>query len=364
MKRAMRYLFVVIGFSSGFGIAYWGLETLESLLGQQLTVMQSTTITVLAGLLGAIVGYLIAPKLVRSLKQAAEKMEVTLTKIPIQEIIFGAIGVIVGLIIANLMSDALVRIPVVGIYLPTVGALILGYLGWSVGSNKVDDVIQLFHGLFRGGKERGYKGTTKVLDTSVIIDGRIVDITRTGFVEGTLVIPAFVLEELQHIADSSDILKRNRGRRGLDVLNIIQKEQRIPVIISERDYPGLTEVDSKLVQMAKEMNSTIITNDFNLNKVAELQGVPVLNINELANAVKPIVLPGEDMMVNLIKDGKEQGQGIAYLDDGTMIVVDGGKRYVGQDVEVTVTSVLQTAAGRMIFARLKSVDKVSVQGGS
>ena len=191
----------------------------------------------------------------------------------------------------------------------------------------------------------------------MIIDGRIADICRTQFIEGILVVPAFVLEELQHIADSSDVLKRNRGRRGLDILNKMQKEPNVNVKIYDRDFDEVAEVDTKLVRLAKALGGKIVTNDYNLNKVAELQGVAVLNINELANAVKPIVLPGEEMVVHVIKDGKEQGQGVAYLDDGTMIVVDGGRRYIGEDIGVMVTSVLQTAAGRMIFAKPKAMER-------
>ena len=190
-----------------------------------------------------------------------------------------------------------------------------------------------------------------------IIDGRIADVTKSGFLEGPLVIPNFVLQELRHIADSSDVLKRNRGRRGLDILNRIQKELDAEVVISDRDYDDVTEVDSKLLRLAQDLSGSILTNDYNLNKVAELQGVQVLNINELANAVKPVVLPGEEMLVRVIKDGKESGQGVAYLDDGTMIVVDGGRRHIGENVGVLVTSVLQTAAGRMIFAKPKAGEK-------
>jgi len=197
----------------------------------------------------------------------------------------------------------------------------------------------------------------KILDTSVIIDGRIADICKTGFIEGTLVIPEFVLEELQHIADSSDLLKRNRGRRGLDILNKIQKELDVRVLIYEEAVEEAGEVDSKLVKLAKAMRGKVVTNDFNLNKVCELQGVSVLNINDLANAVKPVVLPGEEIVVQVIKDGKEHGQGVAYLDDGTMIVVEGGRDYIGTTMEVLVTSVLQTSAGRMIFAKPKLLEK-------
>ena len=193
----------------------------------------------------------------------------------------------------------------------------------------------------------------KILDTSVIIDGRIADICKTGFVEGIIVVPKFVLEELQKIADSSDALKRNRGRRGLDILNEMQKDKVFQIHIEDTDFEELTEVDAKLVKLAQIMGGAVVTNDFNLNKVAELQGVRVLNINLLANMVKPLVLPGEEMRVHVSKEGKEPGQGIAYLEDGTMIVIEGARRFLGEDLIVIVTTALQTAAGRMIFAKLK-----------
>lgn len=239
--------------------------------------------------------------------------------------------------------------------------LFFGYLGISVTTKRWreldwSDLLQKVR-KDRHGHEV-ISSRPKILDTSVIIDGRIFDICKTGFVEGPLVIPAFVLEELRHIADSSDALKRNRGRRGLDILNQIQKELDIPVRIYEKDIDDVQEVDSKLLKLGQILKGMVITNDYNLNKVAEFQGVPVLNINELANALKPVVLPGEEMLVQVIKDGKEMGQGIAYLDDGTMIVVDGGKKYVGESIDVLVTSVLQTAAGRMIFAKPKAMDRV------
>jgi uncharacterized protein YacL len=193
----------------------------------------------------------------------------------------------------------------------------------------------------------------KILDTSVIIDGRIADICDTGFIEGILVIPNFVLNELQMIADSADSIKRNRGRRGLDILNKMQKDQSIMVKISDMDFADINEVDAKLVKLAKIMSAKVLTNDFNLNKVAEFHGVQVLNINQLSNALKPVVLPGEEMRVALIKEGKDQNQAIGYLDDGTMVVVENGRRRLNEEVEVTVTSVLQTTAGRMIFTRMK-----------
>ena len=201
--------------------------------------------------------------------------------------------------------------------------------------------------------EQEAKLLQKLLDTSVIIDGRIADISETGFIEGTLVVPQFVLTELQHIADSSDTLKRTRGRRGLDILKRLQDERQSKVVIVDDDFEDVAEVDLKLVRLAKQMGAQILTNDFNLNKVCELHQVKVLNINDLANAVKPVVIPGEDMQVVVIKDGKEHNQGVAYLDDGTMIVVEGGRSYIGQAITVTVTSVLQTSAGRMIFAKPK-----------
>jgi len=192
-----------------------------------------------------------------------------------------------------------------------------------------------------------------LLDTSAIIDGRIADISETGFVSASLIVPRFVLNELQHIADSPDAMRRNRGRRGLDMLNRLQKDTTVPIEIIDADVEGVAEVDSKLVKMARTLHCPIITNDFNLNRVAELQGVKVLNINELANAVKPVLLPGEDIEIKIMQDGKELGQGVGYLDDGTMIVVEGGRQYMNTTIEVTVTRVLQTVAGRMIFAHPK-----------
>ena len=240
----------------------------------------------------------------------------------------------------------------------------MGYLGIRIALKSRDDLFNI-NRLSRLttslNKEKQPKKETivkqippKVLDTSVIIDGRIADICKTGFIEGKLVIPRFVLNELQHIADSSDDLKRVRGRRGLDILNSIQKELDIEVEISNADFEDIPEVDSKLLKLAETIGGKVVTNDFNLNKVAQFQGVEVLNINELANAVKPVAIPGEHMLAQVVKEGKEQNQGIAYLDDGTMIVVDGGRKYIGETITVLVTSVLQTPAGRMIFGKPKN----------
>jgi uncharacterized protein YacL len=291
--------------------------------------------------------------------------EESLVKVPITDIIFGSVGLVFGLVIAFLIGYALnaIEVPILNTVAPIVLTLLFGYLGFQVGFKKRDELLTLFTskkkktGEEESEPETGAKNSLKILDTSVIIDGRIADICQTGFLEGTIVIPQFVLEELQHIADSSDVLKRNRGRRGLDILNRIQKELSIKVEIYEGDFEEIQEVDSKLVKLAKITNGVVVTNDFNLNKVCELQKVAVLNINDLANAVKPVVLPGEEMKVQVIKDGKEQNQGIAYLDDGTMIVVEEGRNYIGKHIDVLVTSVLQTSAGRMIFAKPKLLEK-------
>lgn len=311
-------------------------------------------VTVLCGL----AGFGMSSRLISLIIQCLRWLEGRLQRLSAQEIVSGAMGLIVGLIIATLLGASFVHLPLIGPYIPMIGSILLGYLGWSLGTKRREEIWGLFAFLPKlsskdKAKGENYRSGAKILDTSVIIDGRIADVIETGFLEGTMIIPGFVLEELRHIADSSDILKRNRGRRGLDILNKIRKELGVNVKIYEEDFEDLTEVDSKLVRLAQKLKAPIVTNDYNLNKVAELQGVRVLNINELANAVKPIVLPGEEMTIQVIKDGKEAGQGVGYLDDGTMIVVENGRRYIGQSIAVLVTSVLQTSAGRMIFARPK-----------
>lgn len=292
-------------------------------------------------------------------------MEEVLFKVPVGDLLFGTLGLIIGLIVAYFLGFAIdsIDLPNFTKVLPIILSFVLGYLGFRVGFKKRDELIQLFtlrgnntkKKLPEGVEPQEVRGSYKLLDTSVIIDGRIADISETGFIEGVLVVPQFVLTELQHIADSSDTLKRTRGRRGLDILKKLQDERMTKVEITEEDFEDVQEVDLKLVRLAKKMgnDTQIVTNDFNLNKVCELHHVKVLNINDLANAVKPVVIPGENMQVMVIKDGKEHNQGVAYLDDGTMIVVEGGRSYIGQAITVTVTSVLQTSAGRMIFAKPK-----------
>jgi|LSQX01.1.fsa_nt_gb uncharacterized protein YacL len=306
-------------------------------------------------IISALIFYVLCSYLIRSFTNLLGNIEKKLQSKSPNELLIGTGGIIAGLLIANLISIPFKQIPVVGIVISIIFNIVFCYLGASVAFKNQTG--------FNGGASFFSKNKNgmsllgsqpKILDTSVIIDGRIADICRTGFIEGKLIIPGFVLLELQHIADSSDSLKRNRGRRGLDILNLIQKELEIDVQIMERDFDDIEDVDSKILKLAEIINAAVITNDYNLNKVASFHGVPVLNINELSNAVKPIVLPGEEMTVTVVKDGKENGQGIAYLDDGTMIVVDGGKRYMGHSIIVLVTSVLQTPAGRMIFVKPKS----------
>ena len=318
---------------------------------------------IISSLTSGVMLFILSPWLINQGREAVNKIERELSEVPTIDIILGSVGLIVGLIISYLVTNLITNImpfPLLGFIVSVLIYIFMSYLGIKVATKKTGELSGT-QDMFKKGifKERGAKkdnqGSAKVLDTSVIIDGRIADICRTGFVEGPLIIPGFVLEELRHIADSSDVLKRNRGRRGLDILNTIQKELDIEVKIYEKDFSDIVEVDSKLLKLAQVLDGKVVTNDYNLNKVAEFQGVPVLNINELANAVKPVVLPGEEMLVQIVKDGKETGQGLAYLDDGTMIVVEGGKRYIGQTIDVLVTSVLQTAAGRMIFAKPKAM---------
>ena len=347
----------------------------------------ASLVCILAGAtIGGLGGWFVSPYLINKLGKFSSFVEKQLNKMPIYDVIAGAVGLAVGLIIANLLGSAFARIPVVGNYIPIVFSLVLGYLGIRLTIKKRKEIAGVFdfipHVLkdivrnrepekivppveemklpepkperpkvnlikLQEHKDKNYK----LLDTNVIIDGRIADICKTGFLEGTLLIPVFVLEELQHIADSSDTLRRVRGRRGLDILQKIRENSGLEVEIMNVDFDDVQEVDSKLVRLAKKLGGKIITNDFNLNKVAQLRGVAVLNINELSNAVKPVVIPGETMRVQVVKDGKEPGQGVAYLDDGTMIVIENGHRYLSRTISVEVTSALQTSAGRMIFAK-------------
>ncbi len=279
--------------------------------------------------------------------------EIRVKEISLKRLIGAAVGSVLGILGAYLISLVLSSAMRGHSSLPFLQVALLlwmAYVGLVVGSSKGDMLnLAAFGGIFGG--EKASKQSFKILDTSVIIDGRIADVAETGFLDGTLVIPQFVLRELQLVADSSDALKRNRGRRGLDILQRLQKMAHLGVQILEDDYPHVRDVDMKLIELAREYDCKIVTNDFNLNKLAQLHGVEVLNINELANALKPVVLPGESMRVFILKEGKEPNQGVAYLDDGTMVVVDNAKRMISKTIDITVTSVLQTTAGKMIFGR-------------
>ena len=333
-----------------------------------MTMMNALSIFI-GGIIGGSIGFISSSYCINKLRIFSIWVERQLSKMPTHDVVAGVLGLAIGLIIANLLGVAFSRVPLIGPYIPIIFSIVFGYLGLYITIKKRKDIISLLpirnkdHIRKENISDADSKDSTnttvnnsasyKLLDTSVIIDGRIADICKTGFIEGTLLIPVFVLEELQFIADSSDLLKRTRGRRGLDILKRIQTEFDMLVKIDHHDYDDVTGVDSKLIRLGQEIGAKIITNDFNLNKVADLQGVQVLNINELANAIKPVVIPGETMVVTVVKDGKEQGQGVAYLDDGTMIVVEGGHKHLNETLEVVVTSVLQTAAGRMIFAKPK-----------
>ena len=360
----------------------------------QLTLAGLICISI-GAILGGIGGWLVSPFFIRRLSIFTAFVEKQLSKMPINDVIAGAAGLALGLIIADLLGNAFARIPVVGNYIPIVFSIVLGYLGIRLTIKKrkelagsFDFVPRVLKDVLRSREEKQAKETEpaetqdktetpaaenpaeppkvnlvkaksepepeknyKLLDTNVIIDGRIADICKTGFLEGKLLIPVFVLEELQHIADSPDSLRRVRGRRGLDVLQKIREDSPLEVEIMNIDFDDIHEVDSKLVRLAQKVGGKIITNDFNLNKVAQLRGVEVLNINDLSNAVKAVVIPGETMKVQVVRDGKEPGQGVAYLDDGTMIVIENGHRYLSRTISVEVTSALQTSAGRMIFAK-------------
>jgi len=361
LKRIIRAALTLLGVSGGYalGVLLLNFEWLRTAFNYNPSDMAFKVIfsSVVALIIGFLL-YILSPYLIRRFMGVAKHTEKELEKIPANQMLFGSVGLILGLMIAYLINGAInnIQIPFVSGFLSILAYIFLGYLGARLATKNMADLSRL-PDMFRraGSKSAGTKdqmgAKPKILDTSVIIDGRIADICKTGFVEGPIIIPEFVLEELRHIADSSDSLKRNRGRRGLDILKVIQKEINIEVKIVSTNFEDVSEVDIKLLKLAKLINGFVVTNDYNLNKVAELQDVRVLNINELANAIKPVVLPGEEMVVHVIKEGKESNQGIAYLDDGTMIVVEGGKRHINETLEVLVTSVLQTAAGRMIFVK-------------
>ncbi len=365
LKKLFRGAFTLAGCILGYGVFLLGkyiFSITGTGLGTPLSLWQEIGVAGVIVLLFGIIFFKAVPALNRQGKKVANTIETDLQKVPVNEIVLGTAGLLTGLIIAFLISRVydLIRIPYLDVVLSIITYLVLGYVGVIIATKKSADLTTLFSSARRQpgnsvgrGRNKGTEATPKILDTSVIIDGRILEIMKTGFLEGPVVIPEFVLVELRHIADSSDGLKRTRGRRGLDILHKIQTDYGIEIYntTGEKALEEIPEVDVKLLKLAQMVNGKVVTNDFNLNKVAGIKGVSVLNINELANTLKPVVLPGEEMKLFLVKEGKERDQALAYLDDGTMIVVEEGRRYIGKTIKVRVSSVLQTAAGRMIFAK-------------
>ena len=371
--RILRYVIAILVGTA----AYVGMDSLAPIIdpylvsqfesfGDMSLTIARISVLIFGTLLGVIIGYLISSFILKQGLVIAKRLERILTHIPNQELIAGTIGLLFGLIIANLIGVAFNQVPIIGPYIPIILSAIFGYSGLKLMARKGPEIyynyVQQWGGegtkktsrfkMFSTHKSDKTTSTPKLLDTSVIIDGRIKELCNTGFIEGPLMVPLFVLNELQIISDSADATKRNRGRRGLDILKEMQDANKVAIEVVEDDYDDLTEVDSKLMRLALDKQWKLMTNDFNLNKVARVQGIEVLNLNELANVLKPALIAGEWIRVQIMKEGKEIHQGVAYLDDGTMIVVEDGKPYVGQTVEVMVTSILQTSAGRMIFARV------------
>jgi len=332
---------------------YWG-----GLAGRIADQDQITFYVVIFGLIGALAGLILTPYITT---RPAKAIRSALGRLSAETLFAGLTGLVVGLLIAALLAFPISLLPdPFGSVLPFVGVVLFGYLGVSLFVMRQGDIMSLLSALGGRGDSGGGSSSswtnlnrTILLDTSVIIDGRVSDIAKTSFLPGTLLIPRFVLNELQYIADSPDGLRRQRGRRGMEVLAELQQQPNVLTRISDIDVEGMREVDDKLVVLARQLKCPILTNDYNLNRVAELQGVTILNINELANAVKSVVLPGEILRINVIQEGKERDQGVGYMDDGTMVVVENGRDFIGEYQEVSVTKVLQTAAGRMIFARVE-----------
>ena len=365
LKKVFRVVLTLCGMLLGFGVSTYLVENWSVLGGLQQTE-RTLIVIVTTGFLG-IIFFNIFSALSSRGERMANSMATELTeKLSAEELLPVVIGLIAGLVIAYLISPIIngiqaLQVLNLNVIITVLLYLLFAYLGITVARKLTPDLRALSSAVLPAKEQQSSKrkaknrsgAAPKILDTSVIIDGRIVDILKTGFIEGDIVIPSFVLVELRHIADSSDALKRQRGRRGLDILNRIQSEYGIEIYEtgSDKSLEEIPEVDVKLLKLAQNMKGVVVTNDFNLNKVAGIQGVGVLNINELANTLKPVVLPGEKLQVFLVKEGKENSQGVAYLDDGTMIVVENGKKLIGKTVDTTVTSVLQTSAGRMIFAK-------------
>jgi len=359
LKKIVVLVFVLVGGSLGFNY----LHDIMSMFNITLPI----AIFPWVGLaVGAVIGWFVGIFAINPIEKGVKRANKYFSQQNVSYLLFGTLGLVLGLIISGLINNALesFSLPILSDIFPIIITLIFAYFGFHIGSTRREDIKGLFLSkqqktesqVMDQNEDAAYK-KYKILDTSVIIDGRILDVVRAGFLEGVFVVSHHVLQELQHIADSSDSLKRARGRRGLDILNAFQKEKNINVEMNNEEINESDEVDMKLVHLARKLDGSVVTNDFNLNKVAEFQNIEVLNINELASVVKPVVIPGETMKVFIVKNGTERQQGVAYLEDGTMVVVEEGKHHMHETIEVMVTSSLQTNAGRMIFAKLSNGQK-------
>ena len=348
INRIIKISFSILGAITGYTILHTIFKINTFNLGESIRILIFT----LFSLLFCMLFYFMAAKIIEFVGGFIDKFESRIQNVTLSELFISAIGLIIGLIVANLISIPILRIQIIGVTFSVIINILFGCAGVALSLRKRNEnLLDILKDLKTNPNKEVNIKQSKLLDTSTIIDGRILDICSAGFIDGEIIVPSFVLEELRHIADSTDGVRRARGRRGLDILNLLQKDSDHSVRVEEFDFADIKEIDEMLLKASQKLKCKLITADFNLSKVAALKGIQVLNINDLANAVKPIALPGEEMTVQVVKDGKESGQGVAFLEDGTMIVVEGGKKYVGETISVIVTSALQTSAGRMIFAK-------------
>ncbi len=361
MRKVLRIIIALVGIGIGCGIVAWVLYSFKC-PGYEYVLRYTTIPAVMAalyvivGILFGIIFFILSPKIIDGIHGFFQRVEHRLTEMPALDILFGVIGIMIGMVFAFLLSLIVrtIDVPVLPEIITLLLFIICGYYGGHIGITRRAELMDGY--ARRGHLTKGIaagNARPKVLDTSVIIDGRIYDICKTGFLEGKIIVPAFVLKELRHIADSSDAMKRARGRRGLDILHSMQRELDQRVAVEEKDYEDVDEVDLKLLRLATDIGGILVTNDYNLNKVAAVQNMPVLNINDLANAVRSVLLPGEELPILIAKEGKESGQGVGYLPDGTMVIVENAKKHIGETLDIVVTSALQTSAGRLVFAKLR-----------
>lgn len=362
MKNLLRTAVAIAGVAVGPSLVVAAYEFIDNFahinLYEMIHPWVNVAVFMLSAVLFGILFLLLSKPISEEILRVCGEISRNISRAPAKTIVLGTAGLVVGLLVAFLLSWPLdkLQIPWIVMTVNIILYVVCGYMGVSV-AVKTSEKLHMRQEGGEGAARGGAPGCPKLLDTSAIIDGRIFDICKTGVVEGKIVIPGFVLGELRHIADSQDPLRRAKGRRGLDILDRLQKELKIPVEISDLEYEDLPDSDAKLLRLAKELGAKVITNDFNLNKVAKVQDIAVLNVNELANAVKPVLLPGEELSIRVVKQGKDTCQGVGYLEDGTMIVVENGGGHIGEELNVFVTSALQTAAGRMVFARVKEEEE-------